>query len=65
MSTDTLKYIDSITQERDQLRELCGDLLQTLRHVEGSVMDISVTRQSIQLGVNKAITKAERVLGGE
>lgn len=32
MSIETLKKIDQLTQERDALRELCGELLKQLKN---------------------------------
>lgn len=60
MSVELLKKIDELTQERDQLRELCGELLEGVRKIK---MTVNSPLDAYYIA-SDAITKAEKALGG-
>ena len=64
------ELIDSVNAERDTYRELCGELLKclvdaqnTLAHCKAGV-GYQQRQTDTAIKVNSAITKAEKVLGG-
>lgn len=59
----TVADLVSARYERDTYRDLCVDLLQILRCIDGSLDDDSSPSDANSITARTAITKAETILG--